>query len=113
MIVKILTHMHKMLYTWWCWHICKGEVVGVDLDQLGEVGEEKEKKRASLGCSRSENATKVVANAQPSLGGGTSLSCVHRTPQCGGTTTPCTVHRHPLQRAHFSSTTLSYFGHNS
>ena len=30
-----------VLYTWWCWHIYKGEVVGVDLDQLGEVGEEK------------------------------------------------------------------------
>ena len=25
-----------MVYTWWCWHICKGEVVGVELDQLGE-----------------------------------------------------------------------------
>jgi hypothetical protein len=24
-----------MVYTWWCWHICK-EVVGVELDQLGE-----------------------------------------------------------------------------
>jgi hypothetical protein len=44
--------MHIMVYTWWCQHICKGEVVGVDLDLLGEVGEEKEKKRASLGCPR-------------------------------------------------------------
>jgi hypothetical protein len=25
-----------VVYTWWCWHICKGEVVGVDLDQLRE-----------------------------------------------------------------------------
>ena len=32
----MLTHLHMMLFTWWCWHICKGEVVGVELDQLGE-----------------------------------------------------------------------------
>jgi hypothetical protein len=34
--MKMLTHLHLMVYTWWCWHICKGEVVGVELDQLGE-----------------------------------------------------------------------------
>ena len=25
-----------VVYTWWCWHIYKGEVVGVEVDQLGE-----------------------------------------------------------------------------
>ena len=25
-----------VVYTWWCWHICKVEEVGVDVDQLGE-----------------------------------------------------------------------------
>jgi hypothetical protein len=25
-----------VVYTWWYWHICKGEVVEVELDQLGE-----------------------------------------------------------------------------
>ena len=24
MIVKMLTHLHMMVYTWWCWHIYKG-----------------------------------------------------------------------------------------
>ena len=24
MIVKMLTHIHMMVYTWWCWHIYKG-----------------------------------------------------------------------------------------
>ena len=24
MFVKMLTHMHMVVYTWWCWHICKG-----------------------------------------------------------------------------------------
>jgi hypothetical protein len=32
----MLTHLHMVVYTWCCWHICKGEVVGVEIDQLGE-----------------------------------------------------------------------------
>ena len=32
----MLTHLHMVVYTWWCWHIYKGEVVGVELDQLRE-----------------------------------------------------------------------------
>ena len=28
MIVKMLTHIHIVVYTWWCWYICKGEEVG-------------------------------------------------------------------------------------
>ena len=36
MIVKMLTHIHMMVYTWWCWHIYKGDKVGVDVDQLGD-----------------------------------------------------------------------------
>jgi len=32
----MLTQLHMMVYTWWCWHIYKGEVVGVELHQLGE-----------------------------------------------------------------------------
>jgi hypothetical protein len=36
MFVEMLTHIHMVVYTWWCWHICKGEVVEVELDQLGE-----------------------------------------------------------------------------
>ena len=35
----MLTHLHLVVYTWWCWHICKGEVVRVELDQLGEERE--------------------------------------------------------------------------
>jgi hypothetical protein len=33
----MLTHMHMVLFTWWCWRICKGERVGVDVDQLWET----------------------------------------------------------------------------
>ena len=24
MILKMLTHIHMVVYTWWCWHIYKG-----------------------------------------------------------------------------------------
>jgi hypothetical protein len=41
MIVKMLIHIHMVVYTWWCWHIYEGEVFGVELDQLDEVTEEK------------------------------------------------------------------------
>ena len=37
MIVKMLTHMHIVVFIWWCWHICKGERVGVDVDHLWEA----------------------------------------------------------------------------
>ena len=36
MIVKMLTHIHMVVYTWWCWYIYKGDEVGVDVDQLSE-----------------------------------------------------------------------------
>jgi hypothetical protein len=39
MIVKMLTHIHIVVYTWWCWHICKGEEVGVEMDELGKEKE--------------------------------------------------------------------------
>jgi hypothetical protein len=35
----MLTNKHMVLYTWWYWHICKGEEVRVHLDQLGEEKE--------------------------------------------------------------------------
>ena len=41
MIVKMLTHIHMVVYTWWGWHIYKGDEVGVDVDQLGEEMEAK------------------------------------------------------------------------
>ena len=31
-IVKMLTHIHMVVYTWWCWHICKGEEVGEEIE---------------------------------------------------------------------------------
>jgi hypothetical protein len=39
--MKMLTHIHIVVYTWWCWHIYKEEGVGVETDQLGEETEAK------------------------------------------------------------------------
>ena len=41
MIVKMLTHIYMVVYTWWCWHIYKGGEVGVGVDQLGDETEAK------------------------------------------------------------------------
>ena len=32
----MLTHLYLVVYTWWCWHICKGEEVRVVVNQLRE-----------------------------------------------------------------------------
>jgi hypothetical protein len=39
MIVKMLTHVHVVVYTWWCWHIYEGEVFRVEVDQLSKEKE--------------------------------------------------------------------------
>ena len=44
----MLTHIHIVVYTWWCWHISKGDEVGVDVDQLGD-GTEVRRVRNSTG----------------------------------------------------------------
>ena len=62
--------MHKMVITWWCWHICKGEVVGVETDQ---VGEEKEKKRASYGCSTVGSCNLTHSQIAAIIEGGTAF----------------------------------------
>ena len=66
MFAKILTHIHMVVYTWWCWHICKGDVVGVEIDQLGDEKEELRVHR-TLAARRLDSAlVSLVAN--PSLG---------------------------------------------
>jgi hypothetical protein len=51
---------------------------GVDLDQFRE---EKEKKRASLGCPRDGKRNQTCGQCAAQPGGGTALSGVHQTPQ--------------------------------
>ena len=56
--------MHKMVNTWWCWHICNGEGVGVDVDQLGEEmevkGETPPAECPPVECGQSDGATDAV-----------------------------------------------------
>jgi hypothetical protein len=55
-VCEKLTHVHKLVNTWWCWHICKGE----------EVGEEEEAKLGSR-CYLGGTATPCPV-APPPLG---------------------------------------------
>ena len=61
MIVKMLTHIHMVVYTWWCWHIYKGDDVGVDVDQLGEGTEARVRTPPTeyppVECGQSDGAT--------------------------------------------------------
>ena len=61
MIVKMLTHIHIAVYTWWCWHISKGDEVGVDVDQLGEEmevkGETPPTECSPVECGQSDGVT--------------------------------------------------------
>ena len=50
MIVKMLTHLHIVVYTW-CWHIYKGDEVGVDVDQLGDGTEARKVQNSTGGVS--------------------------------------------------------------
>ena len=51
MIVKMLTHIHIMVYTWWCWHIYKADEVGVDVHQLGDETEARRLRNFTGGVS--------------------------------------------------------------
>ena len=51
MIVKILTHIHMMVYTWWCLHIYKGDEVGVDVNQLSYETEARRVRNSTGGVS--------------------------------------------------------------
>ena len=88
--------MRKMVNTWWCWHICNEEVVGVETDQ---VGEEKEKKRASYGCLGVGSCNLTHSQIATIIEGGTALSGGQKV----GTTTHRVVHHHPMSGAHLSN----------
>ena len=51
MIVKMLTYIHIVVYTWWCWHIYKGDEVGVGVDQLGDGTEARNVQNSTGGVS--------------------------------------------------------------
>ena len=88
----MLTHMHMVLFTWWCWHICKGEGVGVDVDQLvGKINDGRtvlsreiaalfgiEGRTADgphLGCGQSAGVLKKLSREVVSLAWAERLDC--------------------------------------
>ena len=64
MIVKMLTHIHMMVYTWWCWHIYKGDKVGVDVDQLDDETEARRVRNSTGALYRNDR----VSQSGPDVG---------------------------------------------
>ena len=63
MIMKMLTHIHMMMYTWWCWHIYKGDKVGVDVDQLGDETETRRVRNFTDALYRKDRVSQSALNA--------------------------------------------------
>ena len=56
-----------VVYTWWCWHICKEKVGRVDLDQLGEEKGGEKKVTGVTGRYPREDQTRPVLYPRLSL----------------------------------------------
>ena len=50
-VCEMLTHIHMAVYAWWCWHIYKGDEVGVDMDHLGDATEARRVRKSTGGVS--------------------------------------------------------------
>ena len=50
----MLTHIHMVVYNWWCWHICKGDDNGEEICAKVNGGEHTciAKESGSLVCAR-------------------------------------------------------------
>jgi hypothetical protein len=55
MIVKMLTHMHKVVITCWCWHICEGDGVWAVERGLGSSLPPAEQAHRDLGVFKEMN----------------------------------------------------------
>ena len=64
----MLTHIHMMMYTWWCWHIYKGDDVGVDVDQLGDRTEARKVRNSNGGVSGALYRKDRVSQCAPDAG---------------------------------------------
>ena len=67
MIVKKLTHILMVVYTWWCWHIYKRDEVGVDVDQLGDEMEARRVRNSTGGVSARRVRTVRQCHRRPVL----------------------------------------------
>ena len=62
-VCEKLTHMHMVVYTWWCWHIYKGDKVGVDVDQLGDEMEARRVRYFTDAMYRKDRVSQSAPNA--------------------------------------------------
>jgi hypothetical protein len=53
-----------VVYTWWCWHICKGGEVEVEMDQLGEEMEAKRVTRSDRTLAAEGPARLVMRSSE-------------------------------------------------
>ena len=64
MIMKMLTHIHMVVYTWWCWHIYKGDEVVVDVDQHGDETEVRKVPQCGLDSGHTVTGRWVASSDQ-------------------------------------------------
>ena len=65
----MLTHIHLMLYTWWCWHINKGDEVGVAVDQLGDEMEARRVRNSTGALYRKHRVSQSAPDASHAVTG--------------------------------------------
>ena len=64
----MLTHIHIAVYTWWCWHISKGDEVGVDMDELSDGTEARKVRNSNGGVSGALYRKDRVSQSGPDTG---------------------------------------------
>ena len=63
----MLTHIHIVVYTWWCWHIYKGDEVGVVVDQLSDGTEVRRVQNSTDGATGALYRKERVPQSAPSV----------------------------------------------
>ena len=59
----MLTHIHMVVYTWWCWHIYKGDEVEVDVDQFGDRTEVRKVRNSTGALNRKDRVLQSAPDA--------------------------------------------------
>ena len=62
-VCEKLTHIHMVVYTWSCWHIYKGDEVGVDVDQLGDETEARRVRNSTGALYKKDRVSQSGPNA--------------------------------------------------
>ena len=63
MIMKMVTYIHMVVYTCRCWHIYKGDEVGVDVDELGDETDARRVRNSTGALYRKDRASQSGPDA--------------------------------------------------